>query len=399
MKAPQRILYWCAAISIVFLIWNFRPQGNLPAGSDRLAPVPKNHRRPEARRSQAAATDPAILEQDAAITRLIERSLAELSTSSSPEESDQILKKLRDGIHETSHHESAAAAIIAFLNTKQDVATGLPFSVGPEGMMTDTPTLRTALLDLLPSLDPLAALDSARSVMDHTQSPDEFALALRNLAWNDSNGDLLSELNTRLNQMLSMKPWCENPSAGFLEALDAAVKIESQASFDAIARLGAEALAAEDSSLGRAAVMVLDRMILRNPSLLVTAFEVNPGWLSASPEQRATLMSRLDVTDPAQRDAFSRYLTATPHGSGEMEYFAKLFPNGNYLHGNWLITSSEATHSISTRLVEDRKVLAEIERMIAGYAGDAGAETLVRIKDRLKQVIEEGRDLSPNTND
>ena len=82
-----------------------------------------------------------------------------------------------------------------------------------------------------------------------------------------------------------------------------------------------------------------------------------------------------------------------------MEYFAQLFPNGNYLHGNWLITSSEATHSISTRLVEDRKVLEEIERMIAGFTGDSGAEALVRIRERLKQVIEGDRASSPKTID
>lgn len=322
------------------------------------------------------------------ITRLIERSMARFLASSGKEESAAILRELRAGIR-AADDQAAAAAIVGFLKSGKDVPTHLPFVVGPDGVMALTPTLRTALLDLLPTLDPLVALEVARGVMAERKSPDEYALALRNLAWNDLDGDLRSELSDRFDQMLKTRDWSANPSAGFLEALDVGVEIVDKRSFDSIVRLNRDALVSANSPLARASFMALDRMVFRDSSLLVESFLADPGLAGLSSDQRASLMSRLDVTDPAQRDVLVRYVTAANHGPGELDYFAGIFPNGNCLHGSWLVTSGESAPSIDSRLQADREVLAEIDRLIAGEANEVANQTLVRIRERLRKVIKE----------
>lgn len=77
----------------------------------------------------------------------------------------------------------AAEALIAELQTGRDLETGLQFVVGAEGVLDEAPSYRSALLDLLGQTDPEAALHFSQSILENTQSPDEYALALRNVAW------------------------------------------------------------------------------------------------------------------------------------------------------------------------------------------------------------------------
>lgn len=389
MKFLQRKLPWIAAGLLLVIVWIW-----WPARHDRL---PENRRQSSTRTPSRGSAESAKSPDDNVpvaakpsapdpeITRLIAQCLAEFRGSSGAEESAAILKRLRDGIRSAAD-ENAAAAIVEFLKSGQDAPTLLPFVVGPEGMMELTPTLRTALLDLLPSLDPTAALELARDVMDQKTSPDEYALALRNLAWNDLDGDLKNELATRLGRMLAVDDWLASPSAGFLEALDAAVEVSGAETFDTMIRLNREALVRANSPLARASFITLDRMVLRDPSLLVKSFAADPGLPGVSPDPRASLLSRLDITEPAQSEVFTRYLTTPGLGAQELEYFAALFPNGNSVHGNWLITTGEATDTIDTRYEADRKVLAEIERLLAGKIQGNSAAALVRIRDRLVRM-------------
>jgi hypothetical protein len=148
--------------------------------------------------------------------------------------------------------------------------------------------------------------------------------------------------------------------------------------------VGARASSEQDAVLARASFVALDRMVIHDPALLVNAFAVDPGMSGIAPDQRASLMSRLDLVDPAQRDLFVRYLAETEHGEGELDYFAELFPNGNYLHGNWLITSLDPALSMQARLEADRKVLTELDRMIAD--GNQPIQTIVKIRERLQKM-------------
>lgn len=296
------------------------------------------------------------------------------------DEARKLLQSLRDGIRQAPEAE-AAAAILSFLKSGEDAPTQLPFVVGQDGMMATVPTLRTALLDLLPSLDPEAALEIAREIMDRRTSPDEYALGLRNLAWSDLDGDLRAELSRRFSDLLD-SPWLDQPTAGVLESFDIPVALGGREMFDRMVTVALDAMEKTHLAASRAAFMSLDLMVLQNPQLLTSAVSGDAAWLDFAPQQRASLMSRLDLDDPAQLTAFTRYL-ASSHGAGELEYFAGLFPNGNFLYGHRLVTTPRATPTIAQITARDARVLAKLDALEA-TAPEPGKAAIRTIRERLR---------------
>ncbi len=335
--------------------------------------VPRQSTRP---RETKATSEPATATSpDTAVTSLIRDSLEKFRANNEPAATLEILRLLREGIRQRPE-DATAAAILDFLKTGEDAPTELPFIVGPDGMMETVPSLRTALLDLLPSLDPISALRLGRELMDKRTSPDEYALALRNLAWNDLDGDLRTELTGRFMDLLDT-PWMNQPAAGLLESFDIAVEVGGTGVFDKLVSL----TRGSNAALNQAAFISLDRMILRDPGLLAAA--ADPAWMDFAPKQRASLLSRLDITHPEQLVLFSRYLAST-HAEGELDYFAKVFPNGNYLYGHRLVTTDDLTPTIDEVIAKDTAVLSELDTLEAS-ATEQGKATIRKIRQRLEK--------------
>jgi hypothetical protein len=382
-----RPLFLLGALLAVIGFIVFFKQRHLPE-RESIARQPVNERTTPAERLTAAAPEATLARSpgliatpDARVAGLIRSSLEAFRANPDSEQAWSLLRALREGIRGAPEEEAAAAAIIEFLKTGADTPLGLPFTVGPDGMMDAVPTLRIALLDLLPSLDPLAALQVAREIMAKPTSPDEYALALRNLAWNDLNGDLRDELSARFLDLLKT-PWLDQPSAGFLEAFDIAVEVGGTPMFDRLVSLAREAKS--NSATSRAVFLSLDRMVLRDPALLHTALSANADWMDFAPQQRASLISRLDITQPEQRDLFRRYLSSTQHAAGELDYFAKIFPNGNFLYGHRLVTTDDATPTIEEVAAADVRVLKELDALESSVTGEA-VTVIQKIRGRLKR--------------
>lgn len=388
LKFPPRLLIASGVLVLGLACWwLLRPQvpgAEVSAGQDSAAtadaPNLRTQRNPPSREPSVETI------HDAALLQLIGKAEDEFSRSRDAESSRTILDVLRQSIREAPDEQAAAAAMAIFLNSGRDVSTQLPFDVGEDGILETAPTLRTALLDLLVTLDPTLALEMARSIMDQTQSPDEYALALRNLAWNDLNGDLQAELGARFQDLLETDDWRKFPSAGYLEAFDVAVQLNSPIQYAALLDVAAEGSATANTSLTRASMMALDRMTLRNPGLLGSRFSEDPTLSGIEPKLRASLLSRLNLADPAQREIFVSYLTTTDHGEEEMDYFTKLFPNGNYLHGHWMITTPESSPSIAQRAEEDSKVLALLDQIAAENPAVQSSLAFASIKSRLQKI-------------
>ncbi len=378
------LLGLCAAAIVgCLLVLNFKTTAKpRSAGGDARGGNPRAESANRAASSVADKSAAATNQGEAEIYALIQRSAEAFRANRDDELAVLMLRELRDAIRQAPE-EVAAAAVVAFLKTGDDSPTGLPFEIGPDGMMEAVPSVRSALLDLLPSLDPMAALEVARGIMDQRTSADEYALALRNMAWNDLDGDLKSELSGRFMDLLK-SPWLDRPSAGFLEAFDIAVEVGGGPMFDRIVALASEATAKSNTAASRAAFMSLDRMIIRDRALLTAAFSADGAWMNFAPQQRAALMSRLDITEPGQRDVFSRYLSATSHADGELEYFAKVFPNANFLYGHRLVTADDATPTIDEVKAADTSVMAELDAVEATVP-EAAKGAIRTIRERLKR--------------
>ncbi len=361
----------------------FAPKDPPKEKANPPAARPSQHRLIEDRKSTNESSNPddltsaVTLAHRTQITALIRQALTDFRAAKpGSTEAAMLLRKLREALRAAPDEQATAEAIIAFLKTGEDAATGLPFQVGTEGSLASAPSLRLVLLDVLPGLDPSASLEMARQIMDQLTNADEYALSLRNLAWNDLEGDLRSELTTRFDTLIK-SPWREQPSAGFLEAFDIAVEIGGLPMIDQLSTL------AENEATAQAAIIALDRIVLRDPSALVEAAN-QPGWMAATPLQRASLLSRLDLSAPDQRALFLRYLAAPNHGEGELDYFSKIFPNRNYLSGQRLVTTPETTPNIAEVSAADARALAALGEINA--TGPA-SEVIAKIRERLQRFV------------
>lgn len=279
---------------------------------------------------------------------------------------------------------SAARAIVAALESGEDAPTGLGFLVGAGGAMSETPTYRTALLDLLGLVDPRAAARHARDLLrDPAVSPDEYAIALRNLANGPREEFPVDELRSAFAAMLAREDWRSAPTNGFLEAFDAAV--ESSA-FAEIAPLINDPGDAAESPVGRAAFIAADRIMLSDPPSVVAAFRGDPQILASAPFHRASLLSRLDVREPAQQTLLRDYLLRSDHAPGELDYFLDVFPNGNAFVGYTLITRGAVAGPDMAAISRlDAATANTLRSWISQPAFAARADELRRVLSRLTE--------------
>lgn len=287
---------------------------------------------------------------------------------------------LKKRVHEMAPDE-AAASIAELLRSGRNYGTGLSFVVGPEGVMEEAPTLRTLLLDLLGQTDPSISAELSREILSTSDSADEYALAMRNLAWINHDGSLDGELLGWLRGMLVHPRWMTESSDGFLEAFDVAVHLGATREMADVL-----SITARDQSLAadRAAFMALDRIMLSDPQAIFGPALNDPSFFSASPMHRASLFSRLDVRDPRQQATLEEYILRFAHAPGEMEYFSRIFPNGNRFVGHRLVSTPEPVPSIDEMGALDDATVAVIKRWAEDPAFAARASELEAISARLE---------------
>lgn len=253
----------------------------------------------------------------------------------------------------------AAQTLIAFLESGRDAETGLEFRVADGGVLGEAPSLRVAALDLLGRTGSPEAAEYAVGVMDATSVADEYSVALRNLAWGSEDNP---EIGSRFSEMLDHDDWLSEPTAGFIEAFDVAVAIGGSQMVREISQVilgDAELQEGGYPALNRPAFIALDRLMLRDPGAVVEAFRSDPELLSWAPMQRASVMSRVNLDDPAQRVLLENYLLTSSHSPGELEYFQNVFPNVNGIDGFRMVTEQSEIRNVNQIDAATRRVLNE----------------------------------------
>jgi hypothetical protein len=235
----------------------------------------------------------------AQLTRLLEKLRA---GTLSPGEIDAFRRSLL-----AAAPAQAIAAIVKFLATGQDALTSEQFLVGKAGELGGAPTLRVLLLDLLGRIckttNGKEADAASRALLEKKTSADEWAVALRNVAWAAPNERAF--LSAKSREMLGYQPWRQQPSSGFFEALDVIV-FTGDATF--VTDL-AEFVRGEDKELQRGAGMALDRLAEMAPLDVMNFLNTNRSELADKPFLRADYFSKADLSRPAQRAAIETYLS------------------------------------------------------------------------------------------
>ena len=305
---------------------------------------------------------------------------ADLAGASDAARRKQALARLRQTLASRPASE-AAAAIRRFLDSKADAATHQGFKIGAKGVLNEAPTLRTFLLDYLGQIDPVAAAEYARVILTNKDSPDEWAVALRNLAVGDPSADGRALLQQKAAEMLQYGPWQQNPSTGYLEAFDVAVFLGGTGLVPAVTEL---VRLQDNPAVAHAAYLAVDRLVIQDTAQLLTALEAAPQLMQGREATRADSFARADVRDPQQRQVLESYLLDPQRSAAELAQFAGLVPNANYMISPNLLTPTPTPdHAALTS--RDAASLQAVQDWLA----DPRFANLQRPLQKVKQRLED----------
>lgn len=293
---------------------------------------------------------------------------------------NQALALLKAALASGSTNEMSSA-IRRFLDSKLDAPTGQGFKIGEHGFLKESPTLRAFLLDYLAKIDPAAAADYARVILNSKDSSDEWALALRNLALGDSSPEARALLAEKIGELLNFKDWQQNPSASYLEAFDTAVYLGGTNFVPVLADM----VSLQDNpALAHAAFLSLDRLVINDPADLLSALLAQPDLMPGRDQMRADYFARADVGDPRQLDLLQNYLLNPQTSAAELQQFAGVFPNANFMISQNLLTQSPELDQ-----GEIKKRDAASLKVVQQWQGDPRFEKLQPELDKIQARLQE----------
>ncbi len=271
----------------------------------------------------------------------------------------------------------AAETIGQLLKTNRDAITGLTFRVGLHGFLDAWPSLRVFLLDALVVTDPEIAAGIARGILDTTQSPDEYAVALRSLTRFDGVNATDGELLARFSHALDQPDW--QKSAGFAESLDLARTIGTRPAAAELLRWnGNPALQS----------MALHEFAADHPAQMAQALEADS---TIDPITRANLMARLDPAEPTQLTAIDAYFRDPQRSTADAAVFLKSFPLRSATTGNRLYSPAPAPFERDRIATGDQAALDLVNQWAADPALESLRPDLLALRTRLADWVEQAK--------
>ena len=280
----------------------------------------------------------------------------------------------------------ASRMIQEFLESRNDVATGLSFQLGPGGVLAEAPTLRTFLIEELAVVDPARAALYSREILKSFDSADEWALAFRTLGRRGVAPGDRGYLVARMEAMLAHTPWQAAPSVGYLEAFDLAVQLRGTELMPALTGLVRRG---DNPALAHAAYLALDRLAIADPAGTLGVLQSDPQLMAGREVTRANYFARADVRDPGQRQVLEVYLLNPALDPLELQKFAGLYPNANYMVSHNLLTPS-ATPDHDTLMARDRGALTQVRLWSSDPRFERLKPQLLEIDRRLAEFVRQG---------
>jgi hypothetical protein len=283
--------------------------------------------------------------------------------------------------------DQAVALVRQYLDSKSDASTHLGFKVASNGTLDDAPTLRTFLLDELGRLDPGAAADYSKVILDSKDSPDEWAVALRNLANGDSSDTGKNLLQQKANELLQYSSWQGDPSTGYLEAFDVAVYVGGTNLMPTLSDLVRKQ---DNPAVAHAAFLALDRLVINAPATTLAALESDPDMMQGREQTRADYFARADVRDPAQKQVLENYLLDQRVSPTELDAFAGVYPNANYMISPNLLTQN-VTPDRASLTSRDAESLAVAQQWAADPRFANVQPALQKMISRLQVFVQQAQ--------
>lgn len=249
--------------------------------------------------------------------------------------------------------DAAAESIREFLRSGRDKDTGLPFEIGRGGELTGWPTYRVFLLDALIHTDPDAAVGISRGILASPTSPDEWAVALRNVGKLESAEETDSFLSGKTAELIANPDWQAEPSVGYLNAFDVLVHTGAT---DQTPLLSSLIQRKDRKDLAHAGFLTLDRLVQRRPTDMLERLADDTALQQSRPEMTAQQFARADLRDPRQREIVETWLLDPARTAAELRSFAGTYPNQNRFVSHNLLTSDHPV-SATELAAHDREAL------------------------------------------
>lgn len=279
-------------------------------------------------------------DQQVYLERSIRYLLSEILSDQSEVSVSRHLALLRRSLFGVPGHVASAAIAAVLADRELDAQTGMGFKVGDKGRLSQPPSLRVALLDWWGQIDSTAAAEMAEQIFQDFTNPDEYAISLRNYAWAHPRAAHHSYLSERTLGLITNPEWMQKPTAGLLEAFDVFVYARAVEAGDVLIDL-----AADEGGTGRAAAyaafLSLDRLFQQQPKELFAVLDQGGRLGGTTGAMVAQIVARSDVRQPEVRRKLERYLLSPERTPTELEAFAQVFPNRNYMLSDNLLTEME----------------------------------------------------------
>ena len=275
--------------------------------------------------------------------------------------------------------DEALRWIRSFLESGMDKETGLSFEIGSDGNLTEWPSFRTFLVDALHVIDPVAAGEISRNLLDSPTSADEWALALRNVASVDEGAKSRDFLRSKTEELILNPEWQEKPTVGYLNAFDVLVHIQAVESTPLLSTLVKRK---DRRDLAHAGFLTLDRLVQQNPADLLGRLAADTSLQQSRPEMTAQQFARADLRDPAQREIVRNWLLDPARTATELNAFVSTYPNNNKFISHNLLTRESAPAGADL-VAHDREVLDILRSWQNDPAFDGVKESLSLMSRRL----------------
>jgi hypothetical protein len=285
---------------------------------------------PERERS----ADHTVRDDHALAWRAIRTAHSSLSATATPADARAGIASLRDQLA-SLEPAAAAAAVHDFFGRNEDLSLPLPFKVEKGGNLSSHPTLRVALLDILAAIDPAAAATLGRELLESPTTPDEWALALRNVARTDSSPATNDLLRQKTEQLITHPDWQEKPTTGYYEAFDLLVHTRSTQSTPLLSSI---IRTPDRKDLRHAAFLTLDRLTQVETTQMLGLLANDEALNEVYPEMVAQQMARADRNNPHQEALVQAWLNDPNRSEQQQRAFHSIYPNANRTVSGNLVT-------------------------------------------------------------
>lgn len=277
----------------------------------------------------------------------------------------------------------AAAWITARLASGDDFSTGRDLALGQSGSLTEWPALRVFLLDTLFIIEPAAAAELGRRILQSPTTADEWALAMRNVGAGSPSTEDVALLKTKSAEMLHSETWRKEASAGYLQAFDVIVHTQNVAlSPELIQSTGDTA----NKAVRHAAFLTLDRLTLAEPVAMLEKLIPSAAAQPDTALMVSNMVARADVRDPAQRRLVEDYLLDEKRTAAEVQAFTGVFPNASQFVSPNLLTKV-ATIPGAELTARDRGALQVVEAWLGDPRFSRIHASLLGTRGRLRSFV------------